>query len=362
MWNTKIVACLIGLLSLCISSVFASYYCKADDDCKHFGELKCIKSQCDYGICSCKPRYAARFFGDWGKFKCVPLRKIGEECSPDGKHGLCGAPNSVCNAKWEECQCQAGSVPASGNERCVTLTQRLPGEYCTAEHTNCDANSINSAIDMYAPPHIDCSSRQHLVLSNQLSDQYFLSSTYPMCKGNVIGSPCLEDNDCANIKERNTGNNGDQIGGVCDTTTKKCKCKTASRVAQVGGTYCGLALAFDAVCTIPGTWDNTAKARKICDGTKGLICGDPCVQTQTILKCKCAVTHTTSGTTCTARTEGSACFGDENCKAIALTAVCESSKCKSVPSFQTGSGVDSFRPVLTFIILGVTLALKMITF
>ena len=59
-------------LLLSVSTLTAGKkYCLKDDDCTELGDLYCIKSHCNRGICGCPKGEAAIFLGSKHKYGCV---------------------------------------------------------------------------------------------------------------------------------------------------------------------------------------------------------------------------------------------------------------------------------------------------
>ena len=52
----------------------AKRYCKVTSDCSDLGELECIKSFCEWGVCSCPQHKAAKYLGSDNLYRCVPRK------------------------------------------------------------------------------------------------------------------------------------------------------------------------------------------------------------------------------------------------------------------------------------------------
>lgn len=135
----------------------AKRYCLEDSDCADLGKLECIRSFCEWGICSCPHGKAAKYLGSEKLFQCVeseyciirrgykvaaghhlnsnpafPVKKVGEKCSNDGDDGVCGALNSWCDEEDKKCKCNQGYVPMWGGELCALPQTTTYGETCSS--------------------------------------------------------------------------------------------------------------------------------------------------------------------------------------------------------------------------------------
>jgi len=334
------------LLAVAFNTIEAKKFCKADGDCTSSGQIgsinnvKCIKSACDMGVCGCSRGFVLRYLGSEKLMQCVPLRKIDESCSYNAATGVCGAKNSEC--KDNVCKCQSGFTKMWGGEHCGTGTALMPSEGATAGDscvTGVLTNTFGTHKVLQGVPHqCFCSGATSTYLEGVMSDtySYFLGRKFPKCQSAIIGDMCIEDADCGlNMKCTNEACACDSAGGYTKYNYEKTECHTAANTVTHGATCSG----------------------KNCDGSAGLRCGDACEANSTATAattCQCGYGHTTSGTTCNARSVGSACFGDYNCAMIGINARCVDGACANSVSKIAAQLLSFLMPI----VLAVTMKLN----
>lgn len=305
---------------LCITTVQGKRTCKDASDCDTLGTgLECIKNYCDWGICGCTRGTVARYLGSEKLFNCVPLKKIGESCSHNDETGICGADDSFCNND-NECQCDSGKVAMWGGEHCGDPTDVFATEQHTAEDS-CTGGPSNVEGTSYDPLQVldsipkscACSAGSYTDLDNTFDAtvSYFVGKKFPTCRTAKIGDMCINDNDCG-------------TGMDCSLSTNKCQCKAGYSYHNYEKTTC---YNWDSTNVVSLVGDDCSS--KFCDASKGLICGDKCETNSTALsRCTCGQNHITSGTSCTPRGVGSACYGDGNCKGFSARGICVDGSCQ----------------------------------
>lgn len=310
------IGCLALVLSVVYKLVDCKLYCKLNSDCDSLGSLQCIKSQCDWGVCGCERGFVARYLGSENGFQCVKLKKYDESCSTYDDSGICGAPNSECVDG--KCRCKNNFKPMWGGEFCGDPESLMPTETALSGDTcprglgvtrSGAASYLPFQIMDHAPPSCACSPGTHTGLPNSFDDTsgYFLGKKRPMCVSAKIGSICLTNNDCPS-------------GAMCGKGNK-CVCKIAGHVPSYDKTTCGLPLNIGDLC---------GGSNRICDGNKGLVCGDVCDLSgnSSAARCTCGPSHTKTKTTCQPKTVGSSCHGDLNCKHFSENGICVDGVCK----------------------------------
>ena len=56
------------------SYVIAKRYCLNDEGCSDLGDLQCIKSMCEWGVCGCPYGKGAKYLGSDRLYQCVPCK------------------------------------------------------------------------------------------------------------------------------------------------------------------------------------------------------------------------------------------------------------------------------------------------
>ncbi|CAH1779651.1 unnamed protein product [Owenia fusiformis] len=345
---------LIALLAVCALNAVSSHrLCKFDSDCDNLGDLICMKSGCDHGVCGCSRGKAARFYGSEKNFLCVDIKKIGESCSTDGLGplGVCGASNSYCNSETNRCDCNSGYVSVWGGERCANSNPEVgPSGTCSSSFDGGSCNNFggsstcqsgsspyssygygNGFLSMY--PSCSCPQGYRTNLRNDVSLSLgFHGKKYPTCEPILHDELCIVDADCLSPTM------------VC--RNNKCACDNTTHVPDYSKMNCGVAVGKDIDCG--------AVSDEVCDGSSGLVClhgtGFCDINpNMTISKCRCGPTHTESGSSCTEIGTGGTCYGDMNCKAISKNAICVDGAC------QDGAMTVVFNMALLCLTLAVTL-------
>jgi len=342
--------------------------CTIDSDCDDLGSLSCVKSGCNWGVCGCKRGYAARFVGSSKGYRCVKMKKIGESCTTDDTTGVCGASNSDCVNG--ECTCDSGFEARWGGEECLNKQTPYPTETCSASlgaacggSSSCASNGAwNGAYsgtpvsDLPNSPFDDvpnvcaCATGFRTVIPNDYDLGAFVGSKVPTCEKIAVGDACHHDQDCGQISMPD-GSGGWTTTNAAQCTNNMCECDNNNYVPDITGLYCATALTYGDGCMYSNTAVNSTVG--VCDGSMGLRCGDLCDLDEYLgngdYTCMCDPSYTDSSGTCTAKTVGSSCFGDLNCRAISDTAVCLDNLCA-----ESGAGMAGISKVAAIAVMVVS--------
>ncbi|KAK2139834.1 hypothetical protein LSH36_1592g00036 [Paralvinella palmiformis] len=332
-------------------------YCRENTDCESLGDLFCVKSMCNWGVCACSRGYAARFVGSEKNFRCVKIKKIGEKCSTDQTEGVCGAENSHCVDG--RCQCNSGTEPRWGGETCLPPKTTTISESCSAGIGTCQSGQCVSGLDSLAnyggvpmnllanspwdkvPNTCACPIGFTASLPNGYDVAPSMGKKQPVCRPNAVGDLCFRDADCSQI--RTASGHGGWTAGGARCINNQCSCSTAntSYKYDITGLYCATGLGLGDACA----WYNDVPNSTIgiCDGSVGLRCGNPCdlsvFDGSGNHSCVCDPGWKSGGGKCNRKVIGDSCYGDQNCKSIDYNAICVEGVCQSTAIIRQCSGM-----------------------
>ena len=209
------------------------------------------------------------------------VKRIGDYCSHDLDIGACGANNSFCDFDGV-CKCLPGFVSRFHGENCAREEESYASEsssssigpYCLVSGANATKwstkhfyrQSFNLNPIENLPPRCSCPGGYTTVLSDEVSDSPFFGARVPICQQRRIDNTldkCIMNSDCPQEP-------GSSLVECDDFHV--CRCSLQGHVANYEANKCGLPLNYGEVCTRA----DRPVLDRVCDGQKGLICGDPC--------------------------------------------------------------------------------------